>query len=163
MKWLQYLFPKFVDESHNILILVNLSICLNEWMITLHTAGVTLENKISSNRMTETVSLGKFISTYSFQHDCTCMNESVDYRPLWKSACRMTKIRRWEEQIPLVGWIVGELQDSEVNHKERQRTMWIRSKCEGWCWTKKYSQSQCHWSQVGSHGDLFQFLGPLCK
>ena len=41
------------------------------WMITLHTAGVTLENKISSNRMTETVSLSKFISTYSFQHDCT--------------------------------------------------------------------------------------------
>ena len=28
MKWLQYLFPKFVDESHNILILVNLLVCL---------------------------------------------------------------------------------------------------------------------------------------
>ena len=67
-------------------------------MITLHTAGVTLENKISSNRMTETVSLGKFISTYSFQHDCTCMNESVDYRPL----CLM-KIRMQDDQNPPMG------------------------------------------------------------
>ena len=67
-------------------------------MITLHTAGVTLENKISSNRMTETVSLSKFISTYSFQHDCTCMNESVDYRPL----CLM-KIRMQDDQNPPIG------------------------------------------------------------
>ena len=68
------------------------------WMITLHTAGVTLENKISSNRMMETVSLSKFISTYSFQHDCTCMNESVDYRPL----CLM-KIRMQDDQNPPMG------------------------------------------------------------
>ena len=65
----------------------------------------------------------------------------------------MTKIRRWEEQIPLVGWIAGELQDSEVNHKERQRTMWIRSKCEGWCWTKSTASpnvTEAKWVPMGT-------------
>ena len=95
---------------------------------------------ISSNRM-ETVSLSKFISTYFKSHTLSTMTAHV-WMNVWISAIMSNenpqagcKIRWWEEQIPLVGWIVGELQDSEVNHKEKQRTIWIRSECEGWSWT----------------------------